>query len=295
MQFYSKDWYETRLEKFLEKKHFSTLILGTSRTYEGIHPFYFRQKLYQEAFKEASQGKGPKYNYYFYQLYKKYAGTPKVVVYGVDYFIYSIKSDQRWMSRFNIDESQTTAAIFSSPLLLLKYKKLIDNFQNNIILRMQEEKKEINTQEMFKDFIETQDYKGADLPASAKKLIIEEPLDYLHQDMPPPPGEEGEYFWKLLSEWSKDNVRVILVALPDFYGSFRTNVQMRDFINQLKTLRKFNKNLVVINYNRPDSFPMDIPDNFMDGGWGMTNSHLSRTGAKLLNEKLMKDIKRFYE
>ncbi|MCP5047817.1 MAG: hypothetical protein GY940_11645, partial [bacterium] len=65
-----KSDFEKHFEFYMADKSFSTLIFGTSRTYEGIHPAYFEEKLGEKAFKETFQGKGPKYNYYFYQLYK---------------------------------------------------------------------------------------------------------------------------------------------------------------------------------------------------------------------------------
>jgi hypothetical protein len=226
-------------------------------------------------------------------MYKKHAGVPKVVIYGVDYFIYTVKSDPRWLSQFQNANKGPKINFFSSPLLLLENKKKMDNFQNNILIRLQEEKVPRDNKQYFKDFIDIQEHMGGENPG--KKLISKEPPEYLRQYFPLPPGEEGDYFMKLLDELDRDDVTVILVALPDYYGSFKTNFQMREFINQLKSIRPKYKKLFIYNYNRPDQFPLDNPDYFIDGGYGMTNSHLSISGAKVFDEMLCEDIKKYYQ
>ncbi len=59
------------------------LILGTSCTYEGIHPKHIKKFANINALKYAYQGRGPKNSLAFYRMYKKYKGTPKYVIYGV--------------------------------------------------------------------------------------------------------------------------------------------------------------------------------------------------------------------
>lgn len=290
--FYSESQFEHQFAAYVKDKQFSTLILGTSRTYEGIHPFYFEKILGQKAYKESFIGKGPKYNYYFYQLYKKYAGIPRVVIYGVDYFIYSIDSDPRWMARFETKTPKERGGLFSSPLLLLEHKRKIDNFLNNILTRLTEKQDPAQGKEALRDFVQMHEHMG--IGTDKEKLVIRAPAKFHRQFYPQGPGKEGKYFRKLLDQLEQDNVTVILVALPDFFGSFKTNFQRNKFIGNLRMLESKYNNIHVYNYNRPSVFPLGDPSLFHDGGFGQTNSHLSRKGAKLLCEILLEDIKGFY-
>jgi glycogen synthase len=293
--FYTSNQFEERFARFVKDKHYSTLILGTSRTYEAIHPVYLEEYLGQKAYKETSQGKGPKYNYYFYKLYKRYAGIPKVVIYGVDYFIYNVTTDPKWMARFTIEKQDETENVdlFSSPLLLLEYKKKIDNFHNNVLIRLKEKKSPQVEAELLKDFIRIQEYTGIEVVN--KKLITRCPHTFIRQIFIRYPGIEGRYLRKLLDELAKDKVTVILVGLPDYYGTFKTNFQRERFAFHLKTLKRNYKKLHVYNYNRPKKFDLSNPAYFNDGGWGLTNSHLSKTGAREFNRLLCEEIKKHYQ
>lgn len=295
--FYPKKEYEKRFEAFVKNKRYTTLIFGTSRAYEGIHPYYIKKHLNQLAFKETFQGKGPKYNYYFYKLYKKYAGIPRVVIYGVDYFIFNLTTDSKWMARFDMEEEKKEERVdyVSSPLLLVTHKKKIDNFMNNVVIRLQEvvEAGEAGeTDEIFKEFSDIRKYIGE--PKRDKGLVTERYKKYLRQLYPRFPGKEGNFFIKLLDELKRDGVTVVLVGLPDYFGTYKTNFQRNDFLQHLKTLRRDYKDLYIYNYNRPKQFPLSNPLYFNDGGYGQTNSHLSLEGAKAFNEMLTEDLKKHY-
>ncbi|MCP4149567.1 MAG: hypothetical protein GY757_17610 [bacterium] len=291
---YNKD-FEERFGDYLKDKKYSTLILGTSRTFEGIHPCYFRQELKQEAFKESFQGKGPAYNYFFYQLYKKYQGVPRVVVYGIDYFVFTIDSDPMWMTRFpGFGMADSKTGLFSSPLNLMEQKKKIDIFQNNLLTILRGKSEFKNRAEQFERI---QNHTGVGFKAS-KKLVTKKPARggrKWRKFYTGFPGREGEFLVKLLKELEKDNVTVILVGLPDYFGTFKTNFQRKAFVKEMKGFTKNYKNVFFYNYNRPDLFPLRNPDYFFDGGFGMTNSHLSQKGAEHFNLRLLKDIKKHYK
>jgi len=293
--FYPKKEYEKRFEAFVKGRRYTTLILGTSRAYEGIHPYFIERFLHQKAFKESYVGKGPKYNYYFYQLYKKYAGIPRVVIYGVDYFIFNLTTDSKWLARFDMEEEKKEERVdyFSSPLLLVKHKKKIDNFMNNVVIRLQEVAADGETNETLKEFSDIQKYIGE--PKRDKGLVTERYKKYLRQLYPRSPGKEGDFFIKLLDELKRDGVTVVLVGLPDYFGTYKTNFQRNEFLQHLKTLRRDFKNLYIYNYNRPNQFPLSNPLYFNDGGYGQTNSHLSLEGARVFNKMLMEDLKKHYE
>jgi hypothetical protein len=288
--FYPRTEFEKQFELFVKDKKYSTLILGTSRAYEGIHPYYLEKRLNQKAFKEACQGKGPKYSYYFYNIFKKYCGVPRVVIYGVDYFIYNITSDPKWMARFDTGEEEKGVNLFAGPLLLIKNKKKIDNFLNNVIIHLTGKTEADDT---IQQFIAFQEYKGGD--NEKQDLVLEPGKKFVKQKFLPPPGIEGDYFEKLLAEMNHDGVTVILVALPDFFGTLMTNNQQYLFVDHLKEFHQKYKNVHILDYSRPGAFPTKIPDYFMDGGYGRTNSHLSRKGARLFNKILAKGLKEYYK
>lgn len=294
LHYYGDNDFERRLSRYLTGRKFSTLVFGSSRTYEGIIPARIEKCLGQKIFKETFQGKGPKYNYYFYHAYKKHAGIPKVVIYGVDYFIYSIESDIRWMSRFNLGGEAKRAGLFSSPLFLLQNKKHNDIFCNNLIADLPRVLSGAapRNDDLFDDI---NNYPGAPTLPDHPLLITEKPPEHLFQDMPLPPGTEGKYFNRLLKELRADGVRVALVSLPDYYGSYKTNRQLRFFHDHLRDLSNRYRNITPLIYNTPDQFPLHLASFFMDGGWGKTNSHLSRLGAIMLAKKLCRDLLPLYQ
>jgi len=297
-RYYTPNQFEGTFSRYVGDKTFSTLIFGTSRTYEGIHPVYLKLHLGQAAFKESFQGKGPKYNYYFYKMYKKYAGVPKVVIYGVDYFIYTVKSDPRWMVRFDVskeDEEEVEKGLFSSPLLLLKNKRQIDSFSKNLLVEAGETVATDEAQEEkdIQELDRIQDYTGVEDPK--KKLVTKPFRNYHRQRYPRPPGVEGRYFKKLLKLLARDKVTVIFVGLPDHFGSYKTNVERQKFLMHLKRLGRKYKNIHLYNYNKPKKFELSNDSYFNDGGYGMTNSHLSQSGARIFNKLLCEDLKRHYE
>lgn len=290
--FYSKNKFEQRFESYMTNRSYNVLILGTSRSYEGLHPCYFNETPGIKAFKETYRGKGPKYHYYFYKLFKKYAGTPKMVVIGVDYFGFNINSDPQWMARFKEEAPKETFSPFTAPLLLVHHKKKIDNFHNNIMIRLKQKHDPDADKDSFKDIIDIQKYRGIDKPV--KELVTKRPARFPRQDYIPYPGVEGKYFTKLLEELDKDKVTVILVGLPDYIGSYRTNYQRIMFLKELKGLIRDFKNTHIFNYNKVREFPLHNTNYFNDGGYGQTNSHLSQKGAEHLNRLLIKDIKKHF-
>ncbi|MCP5051181.1 MAG: hypothetical protein GY940_28710, partial [bacterium] len=232
------------------------------------------------------------------QLYKKYAGVPKVVIYGVDYFIYTVISDPKWLSRFDIEDSHERPGLFSNPLLLLRHKREIDNFQNNIMIGLKEtwetnpeDNAEIE-ENPFKNIDIIQNYKGVELPG--KKLVTQREGITRKVVFHPYPGKEGKYFMKLMEQLDRDGVIVVLVALPDYIGSYKTNYQRLEFIRHLKTLKRNYKRLFIYNYNKPRRFPLANTDYFNDGGFGMANSHLSQKGAEVFCNILIDDIRKHY-
>jgi hypothetical protein len=290
VRFYHDPHYATEFREYVKGKSYSTLILGSSRTHEGIHPLYFKTILGQEAFREASSGKNPRYNLFFYDFYKKCAGIPKVVVYGIDYFIYQGDSHKEWLARFG--QSLSQPAVFSSPSLLLSSRKDIEEFLNSVIARMGKGLAKGNGAPAVPEFVQNQAFTGLD--PKAGEVELERPKKFETQGYARFPGKEGRYFKKLLDAWLTDGVTVVLVIIPDYRGTFDTNVGRLKAMADLKRLTRDYPNVHIYDFNRPKVFPLWKVEYFRNGGWGLTNSHLSREGAEVFDRLLLEKIKKWY-
>ena len=287
-RFYHDPGFAERFREFVKAKPFSTLILGTSRTFAAFQPYSFEKILGQEAFIEARSGKGPKYNWLFYEFYKTCAEPPKVVVYGIDYFIFQTESKKRWLARF--DQIHESISPFSAPSLLLKNKDDIEDFLVDVIARMgpAEDKAFRATQ----DFVKAQDYVGRE--TTPGKVITLKPRDlHLHHYWAYP-GKEGPYLKRLLEEWERDGVTVLLIIIPDYIGTYETNFEQQKSLNDLKRLTRGYPNVHIYNFNRSNAFPLEREEYFYNGGWGRSNSHLSKKGVELFNRLLLKKIAVYY-
>jgi hypothetical protein len=275
---------------------YSTLIMGSSRTHRGIHPYYFYKRLKQKAFKIAKAKIRLKFNYYFYKEYKKYAGIPRVVVYGLDYFMFRLKSHPFFMNAVSAEGEDAEPPPYADGLLLLLSNKAhIDDFFNNYLDQLNRNfNSPAGTQEPGNEAIHTID------PFIGYEKKVYKPLPrkkrrFRKFNYGPYPGKEGIYFTKLLKEWEKDGVRVILVFLPDYIGTYESNYQLDLFKREIQQLSAPYENVFIYDYNRPDKFPLSNPKYFLDGGYGKSNSHLSKTGARVFNRTLLKDIRKHYE
>lgn len=283
-RFYRDPGFAERFQEFIRARSFSTLILGTSRAFAAFQPNAFRTTLGQEAFMEARSGKGPKYDWLFYQLFKKCAGPPKVVVYGLDYFIFQTRSKERWLGRF--EGIRAGAGPFSAPSLLLMKKADIEDFLADVIARMGPA--EDKAYRLTQDFIKAQDYAGREIAPG--KVVTLEPRDLHKQHYSAYPGNEGRSFKQLLNEWGLDGVTVLLIIIPDHVGTNATNFEQERFLKDLKRLTRGRPNVHIYDFNRPGVFPLDREEYFYNGGWGKSNCHLSKKGAELFNRLLLEKI-----
>ena len=273
----------------LPKNTYNTLIMGSSRTYRGIHPYYIHKRLKQNAFKIAKAKIGVKFNYYFYKEYKKYAGVPKVVIYGVDYFIFTKRSAENFLRFIGVEDIGENN-YQNGVLLLLNNKEKIDSFFNNMLDTLNQVHTSAPDTPGTKEIQIIDPFIGYD----GKRLNKHKPRRFRTFYYTPYPGTEGVYFTKLLKECEFDGVQVILVFLPDYIGTYESNFQGEAFKQDIQRLVKDYKNVFIYDYNDPEVFPLRNPDYFLDGGYGKTNSHLSRTGARLFNRMLVKDLKKHY-
>lgn len=290
---------EKKLQAIPEKEKYEVLVFGTSRAFSAIQPNFVNPIIGTRLFKESYVGKGPKYNYYFYQTYKKIFGVPKVVVYGLDYFLFLKSSQPSLLQRFPEceDVSETGDSV---PLLLLANKERIDQYVNDMLNRIQEKAPDhIRKFNPEKNFMDMETYVGVHAPKKTK-VISEVPPNFNKKKAAYAafPGKEGVYYLKLLKELKKDNVTIFLVTIPYYIGSYRTQKGPKRFIqdhaNLLKSL-DYKGRAFFADYNDPKRFPMDDVECFLDGGYGLINSHLSIKGSKIFCDMFSKDLKNILE
>jgi len=278
-----------KFAKINKKSDYKILIFGTSRTYDGIHPLYIQNQLGIKAFKEAFVGKGPMYNYYFYQEYKKIMGIPRVVIYGVDYFIYNITTERYWMQRFNMDV--INAHYFSKgAFMLLANKAHIDKFFNTFLNHLQDSLWNNQNFLIEQDNVLMENYLGV---ASTGDIETQEPPRYNKVIFFRYPGQEGVYFSNLMEELHRDNVTVLLISLPDYVGTYWTNKFHRQYLRAIRYYQRKYNNVHFLNYNHIKMLDIKNPEYFINGGYGRTNSHLSRAGAEILNRLLINDLRKY--
>jgi hypothetical protein len=285
-----KESFRNRFISF-PKGTYDILIMGSSRAFRGIHPLYFYRQMGENAFKVARHAAGPKFNYFFYQQFKRHAGKPRMVVYGVDYFMFGLRSPE-WFMRYLDGDEYMRDHFDGGPLLLLSNKAQIDSFMTNWLTGIgpaagrSPASRRTGVVKIVDDFV--------GFPAK-KQLNTEKPARYRKIPYSPFPGREGEYFLKLLRDLDRDGVTVVLVVLPDYIGTYETNFQRERFLSDIHDVTRDFEMIHLFNYNSPEKFPLRDPRHFLDGGYGFGNSHLSKRGGRVLNRMLIDDIKKLRE
>lgn len=270
---------------------YDTLIMGSSRTYRAIHPLYLHEYLNRTAFKIAGARAKPKYTFYFYELFKQYAGTPEMVIYGMDYFMFGKSTEDPFFRQFVADSGDRQYRPGLS--LLMANKERIGESLNSLLEMSADENRN-------QDPPGKQNKKKKNLPvidpfvgfARTIKLIPEKPYRFNTFEYQPYPGVEGIWFFRLLKQLKKDGVTVALVFLPSLIGTYESNFQNEAFKSDIRTLTGHFDNVYTFDYNHPDKFPLERGEYFQDGGYGRSNSHLSARGARVLNRRLCRDLKK---
>lgn len=281
-----------KLREAREAGPYEVLIFGTSRTFEAIHPADILEGTGARAYKEAYQGRGPRYQYEFYRRYREVVGRPRVVVYGVDYFLFSIRSTPSRLAAFGIKAKAQTAGV-RWPLRLLQDKESNDQGIVWTLQRWQmrptagRRRGEPDRERYPKDM---EEYRGTD---RARQGDPAEPPPARYQKIPFArfPGEEGEDFVRLLDLLEADGVNVLLVGLPDFIATYRSDYEQRRFAQTFTRLAAAHRRCTFVNYNRPDRFPLSDATLFLDGKYGNPNSHMSRAGVAPFLRVFLPDLK----
>jgi len=289
---------EDKLKAVPDKSAYEVLLLGTSRTFNSILPKVVNPVIGSKVFKEAYVGKGPKYNLHFYRMYREIMGVPKVVVYGIDYFLFNIESQDRLMRRFP-EFRDASAPALPGVSLLLANKNRIDQFLNAALDRLQDGLEPDRASNPDKNVADMESYVGG-RAYDPSHVVTEIPPDFKKKRVPfsAPPGKEGDDYFELLRELKEDGVTILLVTIPDHIGTFRTYLNYRRFLRvhqrALKRL-SYRGRSFLIDYDSPDRFPMDDRDSFINGGYGVANSHLSIKGANVFSEMVARDLKKILD
>jgi len=264
---------------------YDILVLGTSRTFEGVHPYYLIHGLKKTVFKEAYVGKGPRYNYHFYREFKKRFPVPKLVIYGIDHFIYGVRSSRLLQARLGVRPEREGRGM--RPLLLLSEKPRVDDVLLRTLALIESE-----CLGRRSGHDRDQAFMASYVGSPARRQVVENrPLRFPRYRFRRFPGREGEFLKRLLQELRQDRVPICLLILPDHAGTLASNRGQGMFRKELKRLSREFTNAFVCDLGDPRVFPVGRSDYFLNGGYGQANSHLSRAGAALLNELLVRALK----
>ena len=280
-----------KLEGVRDKAAYQWLILGTSRTFEALHPALIANQAGVRVFKEASKGKGLRYHHEFYRLYREVVGRPHLVIYGLDYFMFANPSDPGLLRRFGetVRPASAPAALWP-PLLTVAHKAEDDQAIRRILEQIQSRLAsamgEFNPDD---DVADMEVYTGRSDSRVVQRLP---PQGFATAGYARYPGLEGEFLGKLLRAWQDDGVPVVFVYPPDYEATSRTNIEHDAFIGEMRRLTADCATCAVLDYSTPERFPTSNAAFFRDGGFGNPNSHLSKAGAEAFTRIFLPDVQR---
>ncbi len=283
--------------KVVEKGFYDAMIFGSSRTYSSIHPFHLFNEMKLKSYKEARRGRYPKYFYYFYINFRDIFGKPKYLLYGIDYFMFkkrtsgvhlrTVLKKNRKLKKIRFEKFvNKSSKILSNFSLLFRIKDELDQTLSNLIFMLSLKMDDPHARAVNSTGIGT--YTGARRKLKAKLKYV--PDKWGKEPYVNSKHGEGKFLRKLFNELEKDGVTVVLVSIPDFIGTQRTNYQQDKFMNDMKNLIKGRENFYILNYNTPEKFDLNNLRNFKDGRYGSGNSHMSYWGGVDFNRALAKDL-----
>ena len=269
---------------FEDARNVDVLIMGSSRAYRAIDPDALSEQTGYSVRQEASKDKYITYNYYFYKQYREYSRPPKILIWGLDYFMFAFRSGKRVLSRLGVLEdagkpiknafppSNGSSSFFGWVSELSRIKK--------------------GFQEIFFDFINSFD-PGAE---KTERRIhtkyhghiqgIGNPNHFRKFRFPPPPGHEWEHLDAFLDLLSSDGVDVYLVMLPDFFGTYLSHLSEDQYEDEWRRIAQKYDSVHLINFNDLARFDLKNHLLFKDGGYGRISSHLNSQGALILTRQL---------
>jgi hypothetical protein len=258
-------------------------------------------RLNKRAIIEAEIGKYPRYFYYLYQKYHKSFRKPKVVLYGVDYFVFGWKSSPEQLARLGQNITSETMALaravnIRSPLLsriswLYRKKQQMDNFLIDL-LHLERESGLANSGASVMNKKPGHGQKGSGDVSNGPLEMMVKPDSWPTFAYRRFPGREGCYFDRLLADLERQAIPVILILIPDHIGTNETNFEQDKFKSDIQALAARHHGVFVLDFNRSDRFNLNDPGLFNDGGWGKTNCHLSPKGREIFTRLLVPKVKK---
>lgn len=261
------------------------LIFGSSRARYAFGQDSLSVRLNKRVIKEAAAGRFPKFFYYFYMKYRKDNSKPKVLLYGLDYFMFEKQSSPDELARLDksikLDSLNPAGAVNpASPLLsrvslLFRKKPEIDGLLTQLLKFDAAPRTEEND-------------RTNDEPAgpTTYKFYVVKPDRWQTRPYQPFPGVEGYFLEKLLTALEEDGVPVFLVLIPDSVATNDTNFEQDEFKANVRALAARHKNADVLDLNQPDIFDLGNTLLFNDGAWGRSNCHLTNRGMADFSRKL---------
>ena len=261
-----------------------------------------RQWLKWVALSSAKRGRYAKYHYHFYLQYKKKYGKPRFLIYGTDYFMFKRGSDPAGFNALmgtegsreslNIDGiAHRKPVLISRASDVYRIKNRFHTFITDAmdVLSFSLEQKGTTALTPL-GISKFKGWPGA-IPLEKRK----KPSRWERFEYSPFPGQEGRYFIRLLNELRKDRVKVFLVGLPEYIGTYETNYEREKHIADLTRIIQKYGNVTYFNFNSPESFDLTDYRLFVDGKYGEWNSHLSIHGAHRLTRRLCLKIRNHFK
>lgn len=265
------------------------LVFGSSRAQQALDARAIGRSLGLRLRSKAGGGRFPASNLLFFRRQQAHLDRLRLVVYGVDYFMFAHRSSPAKMARLRragrrevLDPggSALPAGALSPRLsLLLAAKPGIDGFVGDLARRRRRG--------------ETDGDDEAESAAGRPALTPRPAGAFRRRDYRRFPGEEGREFARLLAELSRRRVLVFLVFLPDHAGTNATNHEQRAFKADIERLARRFPGAHCLDFNTPQRFDLLDAGLFQDGGWGRSNCHLSERGRRLLSERVAAELRRF--
>ena len=270
----------------LRRNDYDMLIMGSSRSCKALLPIHFHELLKRRPLQVSLKVKYPKYNYHFYSRYRRISKPPALVLYGVDFHLFSIQSWNLLMQKLFVDDpgiSRFPLPRFSSGNLiadiswLAAAKPEIERFMQDFISSHTDSRVQSGTISTY-------------LGQSESRVRSFQPPRFRRIPYTPFPGIEGEYLVRLLDMFQQDGVKVFMVILPDYIGTYHTLHGRKRYYQDIQDLCDRFEHVTCMNFHDPSAFDIQNADCFNDGGWGSGNSHLSSRGARRLAEIICERI-----
>ena len=276
------------------------LIFGTSRTYCGLAPYILSNQLKKRVILEAESGKSPKYFFSFYRRHRKSFPLPKLVLYGLDYFMFDRRSSPAQLARLGqnikleamnlVLAADNRSSLLSRISWLYRKKPDLENYLVDL-LRLERESALEGESENAPDKTPGQKQAGGgDVSAGGADRAVR-PKTWPTFKYKPFPGVEGIYLEQLLAVLEHEDVPVFLLLIPDYVGTNETNIEQDKFKADVQTLAARHRRVFVLDFNRPGRFNLNDPQLFVDGGWGGANCHLSIPGKVIFTRRVVQAIK----